>query len=64
VTRAAPPILTRPFLLVSLAFGVGPIAMGAVAAASTTPVAFLSAAAVALIGAAILWRWLEDAKPV
>jgi len=28
---------------------------------SSTPVAFLSAAAVALIGAAILWRWLEDA---
>ena len=48
---------------IDLAFGVGPIAMGAVAAASTTPMAFLSAAAVALIGAAILWRWLEDAKP-
>jgi hypothetical protein len=37
--------------------------MGAVAAASTTPVAFLSAAAVALIGAGILWRWLEDMPP-
>ena len=48
---------------IDLAFGVGPIAMGAVAAWSTTPMAFLSAAAVALIGAAILWRWLEDAKP-
>jgi predicted MFS family arabinose efflux permease len=46
---------------IDLAFGVGPIAMGAVAAASTTPLAFLSAAAVALIGGAILWRWLEDA---
>lgn len=51
-------------LFIDLAFGVGPIAMGAVAAASTTPMAFLSAAAVALIGAAILWRWLENAKPV
>ena len=50
-------------LFIDLAFGVGPIVMGAVAAASTTPMAFLSAAAVALIGAAILWRWLEDAKP-
>ena len=49
---------------IDLAFGVGPIAMGAVAAASTTPLAFLSAAAVALIGAAILWRWLEDATAV
>jgi len=48
-------------LFIDLAFGVGPIAMGAVAASSTTPIAFLSAAAVALIGAAILWRWLEDA---
>jgi predicted MFS family arabinose efflux permease len=51
-------------LFIDLAYGVWPIAMGAVAAASTTPLAFLSAAAVALIGAAILWRWLEDAKPV
>lgn len=51
-------------LFIDLAFGAGPIAMGAVAAVSTTPVAFLSAAAVALVGAAILWRWLEDAKPV
>lgn len=50
-------------LFIDLAFGAGPIAMGAVASASTTPIAFLSAAAVALIGAAILWRWLEDAKP-
>jgi len=50
-------------LFIDLAFGVGPIAMGAVAAVSTTPVAFLSAAAVALIGAAILWRWLRDAAP-
>jgi sugar phosphate permease len=50
-------------LFIDLAFGVGPIAMGAVAASSTTPIAFLSAAAVALIGAAILWRWLEDAPP-
>jgi MFS family permease len=48
---------------IDLAFGLGPIAMGGVAAASTTPVAFLSAAAVALLGAAILWRWLEEAKP-
>jgi MFS family permease len=48
---------------IDLAFGVGPIAMGAVAAASTTPIAFLSASAVALIGAAILWRWLRDAPP-
>jgi len=48
-------------LFIDLAFGAGPIAMGAVAAMSSTPVAFLSAAAVALIGAAILWRWLEDA---
>jgi MFS family permease len=48
---------------IDLAFGAGPIAMGAVAAASTTPIAFLSAAGVALIGAAILWRWLEDAGP-
>jgi predicted MFS family arabinose efflux permease len=46
---------------IDLAFGAGPIAMGAVAAASTTPMAFLSAAGVALIGAAILWRWLRDA---
>ncbi|MEP7040613.1 MAG: MFS transporter [Chloroflexota bacterium] len=45
---------------IDLAFGAGPIAMGAVAAASTTPIAFLSAAAVAVIGAVILWRWLED----
>ena len=51
-------------LFIDLAFGAGPIAMGAVAAVSTTPAAFLSAAAVALIGAAILWRWLEEAKPV
>jgi len=51
-------------LFIDLAFGAGPIAMGAVAAASTTPIAFLSAAAVALVGAAILWRWLEDAAPV
>jgi MFS family permease len=51
-------------LFIDLAFGAGPIAMGAVASASTTPVAFLSAAAVALVGAAILWRWLEDAAPV
>jgi MFS family permease len=50
-------------LFIDLAFGAGPIAMGAVAAASTTPVAFLSAAAVALIGAGILWRWLEDMPP-
>jgi predicted MFS family arabinose efflux permease len=50
-------------LFIDLAFGVGPIAMGAVAAASTTPIAFLSAAAVALVGAAILWRFLEDPKP-
>jgi MFS family permease len=49
-------------VFIDLAFGAGPIAMGAVAALSTTPVAFLSAAAVALVGAAILWRWLEDAK--
>lgn len=48
---------------IDLAFGAGPIAMGAVAAVSTTPIAFLSAAGVALIGAAILWRWLEDAGP-
>lgn len=46
---------------IDLAFGVGPIAMGAVAASSTTPIAFLSASAVALLGAAILWRWLRDA---
>lgn len=46
---------------IDLAFGAGPIAMGAVAAVSSTPIAFLSAAGVALIGAAILWRWLEDA---
>jgi predicted MFS family arabinose efflux permease len=46
---------------IDVAFGVGPIAMGAVAASSTTPVAFLSAAGVALIGALILWRWLRDA---
>jgi MFS family permease len=46
---------------IDVAFGVGPIAMGAVAASSTTPIAFLSAAGVALIGAAILWRWLRDA---
>jgi predicted MFS family arabinose efflux permease len=45
---------------IDLAFGAGPIAMGAVAAQSTTPIAFLSAAGVALIGAAILWRWLRD----
>lgn len=51
-------------LFIDLAFGVGPIAMGAVAASSTTPIAFLSAAAVALVGAGILWRWLEDAKPI
>jgi len=51
-------------LFIDLAFGAGPIAMGAVAAASTTPIAFLSAAAVALVGAAILWRWLEDTAPV
>ena len=50
-------------LFIDLAFGVGPIAMGAVAASSTTPVAFLSAAAVALVGAGILWRWLRDAGP-
>ena len=48
---------------IDLAFGLGPIAMGAVAAASTTPIAFLSASAVALLGAAILWRWLRDAAP-
>ena len=48
---------------IDLAFGAGPIAMGAVAATSTTPMAFLSASAVALIGAAILWRWLRDAPP-
>ncbi|MEX0626441.1 MAG: MFS transporter [Chloroflexota bacterium] len=48
---------------IDLAFGLGPITMGAVAAASTTPIAFLSAAGVALIGAAILWRWLRDAAP-
>lgn len=48
---------------IDLAFGAGPIAMGAVAASSTTPIAFLSAAGVALVGAAILWRWLRDAPP-
>lgn len=48
---------------IDLAFGAGPIAMGAVAASSTTPIAFLSAAGVALVGAAILWRWLRDATP-
>ncbi|MBA3688203.1 MAG: MFS transporter [Chloroflexi bacterium] len=48
---------------IDLAFGAGPIVMGAVAASSTTPIAFLSAAGVALIGAAILWRWLRDATP-
>jgi MFS family permease len=48
---------------IDLAFGAGPIVMGAVAASSTTPIAFLSGSAVALIGAAILWRWLEDATP-
>ena len=46
---------------IDLAFGAGPIAMGAVAAASTTPIAFVSGSAVALAGAAILWRWLRDA---
>jgi predicted MFS family arabinose efflux permease len=51
-------------LFIDLAFGAGPIAMGAVANVSTTPVAFLSAAVVALVGAAILWRWLEDAPAV
>lgn len=50
-------------VFIDLAFGLGPIVMGAVAAWSTTPIAFLSGAAVALIGAGILWRWLEDAKP-
>lgn len=45
---------------IDLAFGVGPIAMGAVAATRTTPIAFLSAAGVAVIGAVILWRWLRE----
>lgn len=48
---------------IDLAFGLGPIAMGAVAASTTTPIAFLSAAGVALAGALILWRWLKDAEP-
>jgi predicted MFS family arabinose efflux permease len=42
-------------VFIDLAFGVGPIALGAVASVSTTPAAFLFAAVVAVGGAALLW---------
>jgi len=44
---------------IDVAFGAGPIAMGAVAAISSTPVAFLSAAMIAVIGSALLWVGLR-----
>ncbi|MGH2489023.1 MAG: MFS transporter [Candidatus Limnocylindria bacterium] len=40
---------------IDLAFGLGPVAMGAVAAASTIPLAFASASGIAVLGTILLW---------
>jgi MFS family permease len=47
---------------IDVAFGAGPIAMGAVAAISTTPTAFLSAALVAVAGSGLLWFALRGGR--
>lgn len=51
-------------VFIDLAFGVGPILLGAVAALSSTPEAFLVAALVAAGGSVLLWVTQRPAKTV
>ena len=48
---------------IDLAFGIGPVTLGAVAAASTIPLAFASSAGVALLGTFMLWLGTRARTP-
>jgi hypothetical protein len=48
---------------IDLAFGLGPVTLGAVAAASTIPLAFASSAGVALLGTFMLWLGTRARTP-
>ena len=48
---------------IDLAFGLGPVTLGAVAAASTIPLAFASSAGVALLGTVMLWLGTRARTP-
>jgi MFS family permease len=48
---------------IDVAFGLGPVAMGAVATGSTIPIAFLSAAGIAVLGTLLLWTRASSQSP-